>query len=193
MPQPYRFPRQHFGSYLPHGTNALPSVEGAPIDSLYRRRNLYLKHIVTKPHVSALDPLGEHSALWRTVTVELRRVSVGVVMPASGWLFITGGSDMIDDEGDIQAGSFDLHASWSKIISGASDVNSFAVSPRHAPTKRVPLTHKGSGRTTQMNLKVTADVKDEFSSIARRRKISMGALLEQILVEWKTGRGRSQQ
>ena len=40
-----------------------------------------------------------------------------------------------------------------------------------------------TGRNTQLNLKVSADVLDRFTKLAEKRRIPFGALLEQLLDE----------
>lgn len=40
-----------------------------------------------------------------------------------------------------------------------------------------------TGRNTQLNLKVSADVLDQFAALAEKRRIPFGALLEQLLDE----------
>jgi hypothetical protein len=40
-----------------------------------------------------------------------------------------------------------------------------------------------TGRNTQLNLKVSADVLDRFAALANRRRVPFGALLEQLLDE----------
>lgn len=97
---------------------------------------------------------------------------------------------MEHEEREIHAHDVDLSACWNKIIAGATEVVPPEPPQNPTRTKRANRRRKGTGRSTQMNLKVIAGVRHEFLSIARHRKVSMGELLEQVLAEWKAGGGR---
>ena len=45
---------------------------------------------------------------------------------------------------------------------------------------------RATGRTHQLNLKVTAEFKQELHDLAQARGVNMNELLEIILAEWKT-------
>jgi hypothetical protein len=57
------------------------------------------------------------------------------------------------------------------------DVSELAGFPSRAPRRW------RTGRNTQLNLKVSADVLARFTALADRRRIPFGALLEQLLNE----------
>ena len=57
------------------------------------------------------------------------------------------------------------------------DVSEMAGFPSRAPRRW------RTGRNTQLNLKVSADVLARFAALADRRRIPFGALLEQLLDE----------
>lgn len=53
---------------------------------------------------------------------------------------------------------------------------------------------RATGRTFQLNLKVTAEFKEELRGMAEARGINMNELLERIVAEWKSpggGKGRT--
>ena len=57
------------------------------------------------------------------------------------------------------------------------DVSELAGFPSRAPRRW------RTGRNTQLNLKVSADVLDRFTKLADQRRIPFGALLEQLIDE----------
>jgi hypothetical protein len=81
--------------------------------------------------------------------------------------------DPFADLGDFKPGLKTPPASQERI----RDISELAGFPSRAPRRW------RTGRNTQLNLKVSADVLARFTALANQRRIPFGALLEQLLDE----------
>jgi hypothetical protein len=82
-------------------------------------------------------------------------------------------ADPLDDLAQFTPGPTAPTPSREKI----RDVSELAGFPSRAPRRW------RTGRNTQLNLKVSADVLDRFTKLADQRRIPFGALLEQLIDE----------
>jgi hypothetical protein len=82
-------------------------------------------------------------------------------------------ADPLDDLAQFKPGPKAPTPSREKI----RDVSELAGFPSRAPRRW------RTGRNTQLNLKVSADVLDRFTKLADQRRIPFGALLEQLIDE----------
>jgi hypothetical protein len=82
-------------------------------------------------------------------------------------------ADPLDDLAQFKPGPTAPTPSREKI----RDVSELAGFPSRAPRRW------RTGRNTQLNLKVSADVLDRFTKLADQRRIPFGALLEQLIDE----------
>jgi hypothetical protein len=82
-------------------------------------------------------------------------------------------ADPFADLADFKPGAKSRPASPERI----RDVSELAGFPSRAPRRW------RTGRNTQLNLKVSADVLTRFAALADQRRVPFGALLEQLLDE----------
>jgi hypothetical protein len=82
-------------------------------------------------------------------------------------------ADPLDDLAQFKPGPTAPTPSREKI----RDASELAGFPSRAPRRW------RTGRNTQLNLKVSADVLDRFTKLADQRRIPFGALLEQLIDE----------
>ena len=88
--------------------------------------------------------------------------------------------------------SIDIKKAWQNLNTPKAKQPGQRVAEQEAAERQHTLKtdRRRTGRNTQMNLKVKEFVQTEIRALAKKRGITMGAMIEIILTEWKAKGGK---